>query len=130
MLRRGAVLSVILLAGCASSGPVPSMQVGVIQAREGNLPTSREDCRYLGRTDVRTLVADRTQTAFSWDADPKFAAYLESLRTRASKRGANLIVVGEPREAEFGSEGSLAASMFSCQNPERPTSPDTDRHRG
>lgn len=119
MQRIGLWLSLVAIVGCASANGVSTDGAGaerveVVRAEGAELSTSRENCEYLGRTEIRTNLGDRTATAFSWDAHPKYSAYLEALKTKAARQGADSIVVQPPVKAEFANEGFFAASMFRC----------------
>ena len=110
-------LAIVAVGGLACAGLTERQSaetVSVLRSEGQALPTDREGCDYRGQAEIRTTLGDPTESAFSWQADPKFSVYLDALRRKAAGMKGDTVVYSAPRNVAGGNQGVLVGSVFRC----------------
>jgi hypothetical protein len=110
-----ALLLGLLLSSCASTAPVDlenAVRVfNVYQAGGEALPRKVEDCEFIGSASASAPMTDASSGSISF-TDPK--ALLETIRSRAYRKGADTAFVSfDPKGLQL-QDPTLRATIFRC----------------
>ena len=112
-----ALLATLALGSVSCAGIAttrPAEEVTALRTDGPALPTTREDCLYRGRAEIRTTLGDPTASAFSWQTNPEFSVYLDALRRKAAGMDGDTLLYLPPETAAGGNQGVLRGSVFRC----------------